>query len=48
MKTQSGLFSCSRGFTLAELLTTMAIVAILIGLIMPALALVQKTAQKVR
>jgi len=48
MKTQSGLFSCSRGFTLAELLTTMAIVAILIGLIMPALSLVQKTAQKVR
>ena len=48
MKTQSGLFSCSRGFTLAELLTTMAIVAILIGLIVPALALVQKTAQKVR
>ncbi len=48
MKTQSGLFSCSRGFTLAELLTTMAIVAILIGLIVPALSLVQKTAQKVR
>ena len=48
MKTKSGLFSRSRGFTLAELLTTMAIMAILIALIMPALGLIQKTAQKVR
>ncbi|MCD6392571.1 MAG: type II secretion system protein, partial [Planctomycetes bacterium] len=48
MKTKSGTLACSRGFTLAELLTAMAIMAILIGLLVPTLTLVQKTAQKVR
>ncbi len=48
MKTKSGLFSCSRGFTLAELLTVMAIIAILIGLLVPTITVIQKTAQKVR
>ncbi len=48
MKTKSGLFSCRRGFTLAELLTAMAIIAILIGLLVPTITLIQKTAQKVK
>ena len=48
MKTKSGLFSCSRGFTLAELLTAMAIIAILIGLLVPTITVIQKTAQKVK
>ena len=48
MKIKSGLFSCSRGFTLAELLTAMAIIAILIGLLVPTITLIQKTAQKVK
>ncbi len=48
MKTRSGLFSCSRGFTLAELLTAMAIMAILIGLLVPTITIIRKTAQKVR
>ncbi len=48
MKTKSGPFSCSRGFTLAELLTAMAIIAILIGLLVPTITVIQKTAQKVK
>ncbi len=48
MKTKSGLFSCSRGFTLVEMLTTMAIIAILIGLLVPTITVIQKTVQKVK
>lgn len=37
-----------RGFTLLEILTAMAIVAIMIGLLIPAIGMVQKTAQTVK
>lgn len=48
MKTKPGTLACNRGFTLAELITAMAIIAILIGLLVPTITLIQKTAQKVK
>lgn len=38
----------SSGFTLVEMLTTIAIIAVMIGLLIPALSMVQKTAGNVR
>jgi len=37
-----------KGFTIVELLTVMAVIAVLIGLLIPALALVNKKAKTVQ
>ncbi|HPD46138.1 MAG TPA: type II secretion system protein [Anaerohalosphaeraceae bacterium] len=48
MTTSSPRRTAARGFTLVEMLTTMAIVAILIGLLVPAFALIKNAAVTVR
>lgn len=48
MKTPIRRYSKNRGFTVIELLTTIAIVGILIGLLVPALGLVRKTAYQIK
>lgn len=48
MKIPQRHYSKTRGFTVVELLTTIAIIGILIGLLIPALGLIRKTAFKVK
>lgn len=46
--TERGRRACSRAFTLIDVLVTLSIVAVLIGLLMPSLALVRETARRVK